>query len=317
MASSQLHNLTESEILKLPVCQQLAINDTLRTALEPQNQEFYPITTPRYVDVITYAACILFFQIFYLLIKKFAPTDMIRKEKYLVNYYNILVSLIHAGICSLLVILILSLNPNLLQHAFTKYNQLAKILSLITLGYFTFDFIDYAIRGAFKTEIDILLHHIIVLLGIGFMVYHNLYLGYLTIGLLVEINSIFLHIRKIYLWSSYKKDNFVFFAIVWLNFITIVIFRLIPLAYMYYILILQFPCLSVKERIVGVALTSGLFATVLVLLYRVFTIDNEILFKWPVDQGKDKSIDEQHENMIRNRPDGQNSPESNQEKESA
>jgi len=226
---------------------------------------------------------ILIFTVFYLfihtLIKRYVPLDKLRKEYNHKPYQNILVSIIHATLASILCTLLVISDSNIYSDLFHYYNSYGKLIALHTFGYFIFDSIEYTLRGAWGREPDILAHHTIILTGAVFTLWQEQYYGYIVTGLLVEWNGILLHVRRIYLWFGNRKEDTRFSVIAWLNLITIIIFRICVIAYMAYAVYAATRRgeLSLTETIMGSCLTIGLKIVNLVLLYRVYESDTPYL----------------------------------------
>ena len=309
-----IENFTET----LTKCQIINVETTQLNQLSEKNYYLIPNNLSWVYNFLLTIASVLLFFLIYLIIRKFSkPEKILRKESYYISYYNILTSLTHAFIISVGCSLVLILDHNVWKagHAFNLYTEGGKILCTISLGYFIFDFIEYAYRGAFKREIDIFFHHLVCIVALTYTVGSNLYFGYIMIGLMVEVNSIFLHARKIYLWSYKRKDNYHYFFIVWANLVTNIIFRTSPLFYLWYLFVLQWPCLTIIERIAGSVLTTALFITCVILLLRVFRLDYDTLFHRPSDSsdvGGDKENIEHTEKILQERCSKSSSVDQNQ-----
>uniref|UniRef100_A0A3P9DHV3 TLC domain-containing protein 2-like n=1 Tax=Maylandia zebra TaxID=106582 RepID=A0A3P9DHV3_9CICH len=91
-------------------------------------------------------------------------------------------------------------------------------------GYFIHDFLDMALNQPFKQSWELLLHHSLVISCFGLAVTSRLYLGFAAVSLLVEINSVFLHLRQLLILSG-RRNN-------WLNVGTFLVFRACTLGWM-------------------------------------------------------------------------------------
>ncbi|XP_056253908.1 TLC domain-containing protein 2-like [Seriola aureovittata] len=83
-----------------------------------------------------------------------------------------------------------------LMHAF---------IQLSPLGYFINDLLDLAVNQSFKQSWELLFHHSVVISCFSVAVTTRLYLGFAVVSLLVEINSVFLHIRQLLLLSGQRN----------------------------------------------------------------------------------------------------------------
>jgi hypothetical protein len=102
-------------------------------------------------------------------------------------------------------------------------------LIAFSLGYFFWDFFD-CMQNSTSSTFAILIHHIIVISFFGHMLLRTRNIGYGLYALSLEINSVFLHARRLLRWYSpissstyYKKILKLFIAIA--NYITFILFR--------------------------------------------------------------------------------------------
>uniref|UniRef100_A0A3Q1F9C5 TLC domain containing 2 n=1 Tax=Acanthochromis polyacanthus TaxID=80966 RepID=A0A3Q1F9C5_9TELE len=84
--------------------------------------------------------------------------------------------------------------------------------------YFIHDFLDMTLNEPLRKSWELLLHHSVVINRV--CVSSRLYVGFALVSLLVEINSVFLHIRQLLLITS------------WLNLGTFLVFRGFTLGWM-------------------------------------------------------------------------------------
>ncbi|PAA68910.1 hypothetical protein BOX15_Mlig025937g1 [Macrostomum lignano] len=67
----------------------------------------------------------------------------------------------------------------------------------ISTGYFFYDFMDLLIQGKLLKEWELSLHHIAVISKFVYNLSNRMFIGYTAVALLTEVNSIFLHLRKL------------------------------------------------------------------------------------------------------------------------
>uniref|UniRef100_A0A183SRH6 TLC domain-containing protein n=1 Tax=Schistocephalus solidus TaxID=70667 RepID=A0A183SRH6_SCHSO len=93
----------------------------------------------------------------------------------------------------------------LIQSLYTTY---ILIFPLVSTGYFLHD-ISHSLRGPPRRHtVELLLHHILV----------PFILGYAIVSLLVEINSVFLHLRRLLLSLTVSRESVIFAVTSLLNF---------------------------------------------------------------------------------------------------
>uniref|UniRef100_A0A663MK40 TLC domain-containing protein n=1 Tax=Athene cunicularia TaxID=194338 RepID=A0A663MK40_ATHCN len=104
------------------------------------------------------------------------------------------------------------------------------LISSLIPGYFLEDFVDMLCHQKLHQSWELLFHHSVVSLPAALLLLHQ-YVGFALVALLVEINSIFLHLRQILLMADlmhttcYRLNSIV-------NLGTYVVFRITTLAWM-------------------------------------------------------------------------------------
>lgn len=71
-----------------------------------------------------------------------------------------------------------------------------------------------------------------VIVCFGYNVVHRVYLPYNIIALMVEVNSIFLHARKLMQLQKWSFDHWQYKLIVFLNLLTFVLYRMYGVTYL-------------------------------------------------------------------------------------
>ncbi|CAG5114264.1 Oidioi.mRNA.OKI2018_I69.chr2.g8326.t1.cds [Oikopleura dioica] len=117
--------------------------------------------------------------------------------------------------------------PELLEDMVFAHNSLSASVTSFTFGYFIYDFFDLLAASRWsisKTNFDIILHHVLVICCFGSCVVQQRYMGLSMLSILMEVNSVFLHLRKISR-NFDIKSGLIYYSIVALNFITLLAFR--------------------------------------------------------------------------------------------
>jgi hypothetical protein len=108
-------------------------------------------------------------------------------------------------------------------------NNFNYALIALSVGYFLWDFID-CLQNSKSSTFAILIHHVIVISFLFHILYHTRNIGYGLLALSLEINSVFLHARRLLRWYSpisssiYSKKNLKIFIDIG-NYITFIFFR--------------------------------------------------------------------------------------------
>ncbi|CAH8519203.1 unnamed protein product [Heterobilharzia americana] len=104
--------------------------------------------------------------------------------------------------------------------------------TLHSLGYFIFDSVHMAVLHPYRSTVELLVHHFIIFICFSSALLSGKYIGYAVVSLLPEVNSIFLHLRRVMNYLRIPKDNRFFRATCLLNIGTFIIFRFIVLSWM-------------------------------------------------------------------------------------
>ncbi|NXF35241.1 TLCD2 protein, partial [Nyctibius bracteatus] len=123
------------------------------------------------------------------------------------------------------------LHPGLSEDPVGTHPPGAHSLVAVSVGYFLEDFVDMLCNQKLHQSWELLFHHSVVIICFGVAVLLHQYVGFALVALLVEINSIFLHLRQILLMANlvhttcYRLNSIV-------NLGTYVVFRIATLAWM-------------------------------------------------------------------------------------
>ncbi|KAK2828211.1 hypothetical protein Q5P01_019245 [Channa striata] len=158
------------------------------------------------------------------------------------KWRNISISLAHSSLTGGWAVSCFYLHPHMAEDLISSHSLLSHSLVAVSTGYFIYDFLDMALNQPFKQCWELLLHHIVVISCFGFAVTSRLYLGFAVVSLLVEINSIFLHIRQLLVLSGQRNrpgteiaapcPSVTYSVTSWLNLGTFLVFRLYTVAWM-------------------------------------------------------------------------------------
>ncbi len=78
------------------------------------------------------------------------------------------------------------------------YSHQAHMLVGFSIGYFMYDFLDMALYNPKRSTYELLFHHACVVTCFGIAASSNKFLPYACLSLMIEINSIFLHLRQLF-----------------------------------------------------------------------------------------------------------------------
>ncbi|XP_066492560.1 TLC domain-containing protein 2 [Tiliqua scincoides] len=164
------------------------------------------------------------------------------------------------------------LHPQMAEDLIDTYSPGAHRLVGISVGYFVQDFLDMMCNQKLHQCWELLFHHtvVIVCLGISFVVHR--FVGFALVALLVEVNSIFLHLRSILRMAglthttSYRLNSLV-------NLGTYVVFRITTLAWMTRWLVLNREKIPPATYVVSTVGMTIMTPMNIILFYRVLRSD--------------------------------------------
>ncbi|XP_072040083.1 TLC domain-containing protein 2-like [Amphiura filiformis] len=143
------------------------------------------------------------------------------------KWRNVVGSLVHATVVSIVGAFCLYTTPQYLQDRVETHTSLGELNIAITVGYLIYDTRDLLQHQGVTSTWPILLHHLTLnIIGLHTFLYHQYLLGYGIICSLIEFNSVFLHGRQLLLMYSYSKSSGIYKINNVFNIFTYVGFRL-------------------------------------------------------------------------------------------
>ncbi|KAF8367828.1 hypothetical protein PRIPAC_85657 [Pristionchus pacificus] len=186
---------------------------------------------------------------------------------------NEIVSLLHAAVSGLWAGYSILVYQDIIKDMINYRHPVIVNLIFVSTGYLLHDLLDLLINERSVRIIELLFHHVVVLTAFATTQVTGMFLGIVIFGLLMELNSVFLHSRSLLNLYGYDKKSTPFKMIALLNMVTLLFFRLGVSIYLMYWLLTDcifrawyfiLPCFFV---------IVSLFCTNTVLAYRVMAAD--------------------------------------------
>jgi hypothetical protein len=191
-------------------------HSNMRTHIYYHETDLFPYQPVSHVWTIIYI--VLSFGFFNIL-------NRMTDEKHNWLKQNTLISFIHSSITSVLVIISVVRAPEIFKDPLSHSNDFNYAVLAFTAGYFLYDFVD-CLLNATSNFYPILFHHIVVLAFLVYVLYYTRNIGYSIYGLSIEMNSMFLHGRRLLRWyKSIYYYNLVKIVADIGNYITFIILR--------------------------------------------------------------------------------------------
>uniref|UniRef100_A0A3Q1FET8 TLC domain containing 2 n=1 Tax=Acanthochromis polyacanthus TaxID=80966 RepID=A0A3Q1FET8_9TELE len=148
------------------------------------------------------------------------------------KWRNISTSLAHSSLTGAGAVLCFYLQPHMAEDLISSCSLLSHSLVAASTGYFIHDFLDMTLNEPLRKSWELLLHHSVVISCFSLAAASRLYVGFALVSLLVEINSVFLHIRQSGPEIASPRPSLAFSITSWLNLGTFLVFRGFTLGWM-------------------------------------------------------------------------------------
>lgn len=186
---------------------------------------------------------------------------------------NEAVSLGHSVVSGFWALYAIIVYPKLMEDMIFYKNAMAHYLLIMSTGYLIHDLIDLLINEHSLRIIELIFHHVVVLVAFGTNYTTGKFLGVVVCGLLMELNSIFLHSRSMLNLYRVEKSSTAFRIVALLNIVTFIIFRMAVSAYLlYWQFTVAWKMVWYITMVTFIVIVS-LAITNAVLLYRVLAAD--------------------------------------------
>lgn len=188
------------------------------------------------------------------------------------KWRNIATSFGHSLVTAIWAVVCFFLHPQMAEDLIETFSVFSHALVSFSIGYFIYDFIDMVLHQKLSLSWELLFHHTVVIVCFGLSVVSFKYVGFAVVALLVEINSIFLHLRQLLRMANISVGT-VYRVNSIINLGTYVVFRINTLAWMTRWLVLnrdKVPLVAYTLGSVGMAIMTAMN---IVLFYRLLRSD--------------------------------------------
>lgn len=122
--------------------------------------------------------------------------------------------------------------PDMSEDLIHYYNASTLALVSFSIGYFTYDALDMLLYHRKRSSYELLIHHFLVILCFSIAVTSGQYVAYAALSLIVEVNSVFLHTRQLFIITGEPKSSLRYKCNALLNVATFLFFRILLLGWM-------------------------------------------------------------------------------------
>jgi len=148
------------------------------------------------------------------------------------KWKNVATSLVHSAITGLWAPLTFYQAPDMQDDLINKFTYSSHALVSFSIGYFLYDALDMMVYHRKRSTYELLVHHFLVVLCFSLAVTSRQYVAYGALSLIVEINSVFLHTRQLFIITNEPKSSMRYKTNALLNVATFLSCRILLLGWM-------------------------------------------------------------------------------------
>jgi len=207
------------------------------------------------------------------ILKLFIPKSARVSARQEWKWRNIANSLIHSVITGCGACICFYQSPQLRRDLISTWTTSSHCLLAISTGYFLYDMFDMMINDPKSKTYELIVHHLLVISCFTLAITTYNYEGYGIMALLVEVNSVFLHIRQLMIIQNWDRKTFLYRLNNSLNLGTFVVFRILTMGWMTRWLVQhRYDLTPFAFKLAGITL-SVIMVMNIVLLLRVLKSD--------------------------------------------
>lgn len=194
-------------------------------------------------------------------------------EKQIWRWKNISVSFVHSILSGIGAVLCFVYEPQMAEDLIQTYTTAAHTLISASVGYFVYDTLDMIVYQRSRQTLELLLHHIIIIICFGIAIFTYFYVGYAILALIVELNTIFLHMRQLLQMCGFSRSNQYYRLNSLINLGTFIIFRIATVAWMTRWIVINKDLLPLAFYTIGSIGLATLTVINIILFYRLLQSD--------------------------------------------
>merc|ERR1711997_91487 len=148
------------------------------------------------------------------------------------KWRNVATSFLHSLITGIWAPICFYQAPEMQDDLIRTFTYSSHVLVSFSIGYFLYDALDMMLYHRKRSSYELMLHHFSVVFCYSLAVISQEYIAYGALSLIVEINSIFLHARQLFIITHEPKSSLRYKANALLNVGTFVACRILLLGWM-------------------------------------------------------------------------------------
>jgi len=166
------------------------------------------------------------------LTKYMLPSSATKTYQQKWKWRNVATSLVHSFITGIWSPVVLYSNPDMSNDLINAWTPSTHALVCFSIGYFLYDALDMMLYHRKRSSYELMIHHTLVILCYSIAVFTHTYIAYGALSLMVEVNSVFLHSRQLFIICGESKSTLRYKTNAMLNIGTFLLFRILTLGWM-------------------------------------------------------------------------------------
>lgn len=160
------------------------------------------------------------------------PESATKTDQQRWKWKNVATSLFHSVITGIWSPIVFYQAPGMSEDLIHSVDASSHSLISFSIGYFIYDALDMLLHHRKRSSYELLIHHFLVILCFSIAATTGKYVAYAALALMVEVNSVFLHARQLFIITGEPKSSLRYKCNALLNVGTFLFFRILLLGWM-------------------------------------------------------------------------------------
>jgi hypothetical protein len=222
------------------------------------------------------------------------PKSATKTQQQKWKWRNVATSFVHSFITGIWAPAVLYSNPDMCNNLISAWTPSTHALVCFSIGYFIYDALDMVIYHRKRSTYELLIHHFLVILCYSIAVFTHTYIAYGALSLMVEVNSVFLHSRQMFIICGEPKSSLRYRTNAMLNIATFLLFRILTLGWMTRWLTVNRDHIPLPFFTIGSIGLAVIVVMSIILFCRIMLVDFSDVIR-SVYKGKEASLQTNHE----------------------
>jgi len=207
------------------------------------------------------------------------------------KWRNVATSLVHSAVTAVWVVISFCKAPEMKNDLVRTFTLSSHALVCFSIGYFLYDSFDMLLYHRKRSTYELLIHHFLAILCFAIAVAIEQCVAYVALSLMVEVNSVFLHTRQLFIITNEPKSSTRYKANSFLNIGTFLFFRILLFGWMSRWLIVHWLEIPSSLQYAGSLGLTVIVVMNVVLFCRILFVDLSCYFVQSLEVKEEKKTD--------------------------